>query len=431
MRRQYWMLLFPLAVVAFVGPVVTYVNVVFSTTTRWVVAAVLVLMLLVTRRLLQILRHNAGLALVAYVLWCVVTSIWSEVPELSLMKIGAIALVAIGMFAAGQQWATRLPWDRALHYLFPVLALALFAGVSGQAVIESSSELLVLYEGLTGNPNMLGSLMNMAIPLLLWQAYRDRRRRGRLMCWLGMLAITIGVLLLSISRSAILAALITCITFLSVVGIRRAGLHYAFAALIAVGIAVAVPGAYDILEQRYILKSRPGAETEILDSRQEVWEKSYELALRGGLFGGGYGVTIGDAEFEGGLTAVGYGREKGNSQLAIMEETGVVGLALYVLFLGMLFQMALQPMRQSVDRDMKVLGALIFGALVGQTVQSLFEAWWVAPGSPEAAYFWAMSGVAVGVSIECRRRLKALKGADRMQAMQARALYSDEGRGRG
>ncbi len=46
------------------------------------------------------------------------------------------------------------------------------------------------------------------------------------------------------------------------------------------------------------------------------------------------------------------------------------------------------------------MAAILLGALAGQTAQSLFEAWWVAPGSPEAAYFWAMSGVAVGLSLE-------------------------------
>jgi hypothetical protein len=28
---------------------------------------------------------------------------------------------------------------------------------------------------------------------------------------------------------------------------------------------------------------------------------------------------------------------------------------------------------------------------------SVFEAWWVAPGSPEAAYFWGLVGIALGM----------------------------------
>lgn len=411
MRREHWIFFVPVTVLAFVAPAVAYVNVIFTTTTRWAVAGVLLLVLVVTGRVFAILRHNVGSALLAYVAWCLLTSAWSEVPELSLMKSTGLALVCVGLFAGGQQWVARLGWERALDYLFPLLALALFAGVFGQSAIESSSELLVLYEGLTGNPNMLGSLMNMAIPLLLWQCYRHRRARTRLILWLGMLGIVVGVLLLSVSRSSILAALVTFVVFLSVVGIRRNAILYALAAVVVSGTLFAVPDVYETLEQRYIRKVRPGTETEVFGSRQEVWEESYDLAIQGGMFGGGYGVTIGDTAFHGGLTAVGYGREKGNSQLAIMEETGIVGLLLYVVFLVVLFQRASWPMRQARDRDMKVMGALVFGALAGQIAQSLFEAWWVAPGSPEAAYFWAMSGVAVGLSIECRKRLVELRRA--------------------
>jgi hypothetical protein len=408
-KRRYLPLLFPAAVLAFVAPAVSYVNLVFSTTTRWAVAGVLLVVLVVTGQAFAVLRHNVGSALLAYVAWCVLTSAWSGVPELTLMKSGALALVGVGFFNGGQQWVSRIGWERALDYQYPLLALALFAGIFGQSAIESPSELLVLYEGLAGNPNMLGSMMNMAIPLLLWQCYRNRRTRMHLALWLCMLGVVVGVLVLSVSRSSILAAMVTFAVFLSIVGIRRNAILYALAAVVVSGALYAVPDVYETLETRYIRKVRPGTEAEIFGSRQSVWEESYELAIEGGLIGGGYGVTIGETDFQGGLTAVGYGREKGNSQLAIMEETGIVGLLLYIVFLVALLQKAALPMRRGPDRDMKVMGALVFGSLVGQTMQSLFEAWWVAPGSPEAAYFWAMSGVAVGLSIECRRRLVALR----------------------
>jgi hypothetical protein len=29
---------------------------------------------------------------------------------------------------------------------------------------------------------------------------------------------------------------------------------------------------------------------------------------------------------------------------------------------------------------------------------SVFEAWWVAPGSAESAYFWSLAGVGLGVT---------------------------------
>ena len=411
MKRYYWLLLFPLGVMAFVAPVVMYFNLVFTTDTRWLVAAALALVMVGAGRAFSVLRHPVGLAIAGYVSWCVLTSSWSEVAELTLLKSGALAVVGLGLFAGGQYWVVRLGWARSLDYLFPLLILALFAGVFGQQAIEQSSEGLNLYEGLTSNPNMLGSLMNMAVPLLLWQSYSSRGSRTQLILWLGLLGVVLGVLLLSVSRASIIAALITCAMFLAVVGIKRNALLYALAAVLLIGTFKALPDVNETLEQRYVRKVPEGTEADILDSRQELWEESYEQALKGGFVGGGYGVTIGDTDFAGGLTAVGYGREKGNSQLAIVEETGIVGLVLYVILLVTLFRNATLPLRQSIDPDMKVMGAILLGALAGQTAQSLFEAWWVAPGSPESAYFWAMSGVATGLSIECRKRLLALKRA--------------------
>jgi O-antigen ligase len=408
MKRPYWLLLFPLSVMAFVAPAVTYFNLIFTTTTRWVVIAALTLVLVGTGRAFSVLRHDVGLIVAVYVIWCIFTFSWSEVPELTLMKSGALALVGIGLLAGGEYWVVRLGWERALSYLFPILGLALFAGVFGQEAIEQS-EGLTLYEGMTSNPNMLGSLMNMAVPLLLWQSYRSRGSQRQLVLWLGLLGVVLGVLLISVSRSSIIAALTTCGVFLVVVGVRRSAFLYALAAILLCGSFMAVPDVYETLDQRYVRKAPEGSNADILNSRQELWEESYEQALKGGYVGGGYGVTIGDTDFVGGLTAVGYGREKGNSQLAIMEETGIVGLVLYIVFLVVLFHKAALSVRQSIDPDMKVMAAILLGALAGQTAQSLFEAWWVAPGSPEAAYFWAMSGVAIGFSVESRKRVTALK----------------------
>ena len=411
MKRSYWLFLFPLTLMAFVGPVISYVNVVFTTTTRWLAALALTVVVIATGRAVSIFRGPVGLTAIAYLAWCMLTYLWSEVPQLTMMKSVALALVVISMLVGGQQWVARFGWFRAMDYLFPILALALFAAVFGQDAIEFGDEDLALYTGLAGNPNMLGSLMNMVIPLILWQCYRFRQQRRLLVAWLAVLAIVLVALLLSISRASIVAAAVAIIVFLFAVGIRRNALAYGLAAIVAVGACLAIPGLVDTLEQRYVKKSASDPEADIFASRQDVWEESYDLALKGGFLGGGFGVTIGDEDFAGGFTAVGYGREKGNSQLAIMEETGIVGLALYVAFLIVLFRMALIPFRQSVDRNMKVMGSLVLGALAGLTAQSLFEAWWVAPGSPEAAYFWALCGVATGLAAEARRHARAVRHA--------------------
>src|SRR5262249_43946651 len=148
------------------------------------------------------------------------------------------------------------------------------------------------------------------------------------------------------------------------------------------------------INKDYIFK-RSGEESGILFSRRSVWQKSYENAEEGGLFGAGYGVTVGDTAFEGGLTAFGYGREKGNAQLAIVEETGLVGLGFYLILLLTLFTRLVGAHMREKNSDIKVALGIVTGALAGFTMMSVFEAWWVAPGSPESAYFWSLAGVAL------------------------------------
>ena len=157
------------------------------------------------------------------------------------------------------------------------------------------------------------------------------------------------------------------------------------------------PGILETVEHRYILKGA-SKEAGVLMTREAVWEESYALALQGGWFGGGYGVTIGDTLFEGGFSAVGYGREKGNSLFAVMEETGIVGLVIYLLLLAVLFKRLFRAFRTFLSPDERVLLALITGMLVGLFIHMMFEAWWVSPGSSEFTYFWGLAGVAVGLS---------------------------------
>jgi O-antigen ligase len=152
----------------------------------------------------------------------------------------------------------------------------------------------------------------------------------------------------------------------------------------------------------YLLKGQTEKKG-ILFSRERVWDKSYENAIAGGWFGAGYGVTIGNTVFEGGLTAETYGREKGNTELAIVEETGMVGLMLYVILLLTLFTPLVSAHIGEKDRDAKVVLGLITGGLCGITVTSLFEAWWVAPGSPESVFFWGLAGVGLCLAEKSRR----------------------------
>jgi O-antigen ligase len=306
-----------------------------------------------------------------------------------------MVLVALSFVSAGYWWSFDRGSLNAMNYLVPVTAMGLLAGVSG-GVSSQVGRGVVLYQGaLTGNPNMLGFLAAMSIPLLLWNAYRHRTKLK--IIWIALLVIDIAVLTRTHARASILCAGVIGIGFCLSLKLRRTGFVLVFMAAVLL-VAASIDSAFlDSTYSEYVLKGST-EKAGVIFSREQVWVRSYENAEQGGWFGVGYGATVGKTEFEGGFSALGYGREKGNSQLAIVEETGLVGLGLYGILLITLFTPLISAHLRENSRDRKVILGLITGALAGLILQSVFEAWWVAPGSAESVYFWSLAGVGLGIA---------------------------------
>lgn len=393
-------LLLPLAVLGFVGLAVTFLAPVFTTSNRWALLGLLLLYLLVGGHIWRSLRSGFGVLTLIYAAWSLGTVLWSEVPLLSVAKAMAFCMVAVTCLAGGQLWARQHQQEHALDFLLPLLAAALLAGILGrfsaQAVDVSGN--VRMYQGLVAGSNMFGSMLAMCFPLLAWKCWLHWSHPVRRWWWLLLMLVAFYYLLAASSRAAILITLITLSgLFLATSLTRRLQVGVLVLAVIGNAFMIA-PGQFEAAQQQYIFKQAT-REQGVLFTREEVWKVSLEQARKGGWFGGGYGVTIGGSRtFQGGLTAVGYGREKGNSQLAIIEETGLIGMLIHALSLCALFVRLLRSLRRSERGAQRTLLAIVTSCLLGMLVGSVFEAWWVAPGSPESMYFWTMAGVALGLS---------------------------------
>jgi O-antigen ligase len=404
-------LLLPLTVLGFVGVAVTFLSPVFTTSNRWALLGLLLLYLLANGVFWRPLRSGFGLFTLGYAVWSLGTVLWSEVLLLSAMKAVAFILVSFTCLAAGQLWVRQHEHERALDFLLPLMMTALLAGVLGrfsaQAVDVSGN--MRMYQGLVAGSNMFGSMLAMCFPLLFWKCWSHWNRRSSRWWWCLLALVAFYYLLAASSRAAILITLITLSGLFMALSLTRR-LQIIVLAVTVLGNAFMIaPGRFEAAQQQYIYKQAT-QEQGVLFTRENVWRISLEQARKGGWFGGGFGVTIGGSQtFDGGLTAVGYGREKGNSQLAIVEETGLIGIAIYALSLVALFSRLWQRLRRSERGAQRVLLALVTAGLLGMLVGSVFEAWWVAPGSPESMYFWTLAGVALGLS-EARGRLPRAAG---------------------
>jgi len=410
-----WLL--PLSILSVTGATISFLRPFFGVNSRWMFTILLFVMLFARFRFDGLLRTYFSQVLFINILWAALTVSWSEVPLLSGMKVIAYALVTITFFYASYVWVIRNSIQRSIDFLwlsvlFSLLAALFGLGAQGADVKSGASQ---LYQGLVSGPNMLGSLLMMCTPFLIWKIYSNWKRIEIRLFWLACLSIEIIFLAKANSRAAIVASLFCAVSIVYSLGYRKWVPIVTSIFLLIVTTVLISPEVYDRAVDKFIFKNA-NEQQGVLYTRETVWEESYRLAKLGGWFGGGYGVTIGDVSFKGGLTSVGYGREKGNSQMAIAEEVGLIGLGLYILLLFSLYIYQLKMFFLTHNRHLRILLGISMGSITGMLFQSVFEAWWVAPGSPEFIFFWSIVGFSVGVCQLIRNEhSKILKQSSNMQ----------------
>ena len=118
--------------------------------------------------------------------------------------------------------------------------------------------------------------------------------------------------------------------------------------------------------------------------RNILWEPSYKAALNGGIIGLGYGVTDPtiNSTYKKENRFGELKREKGNSILAIVEETGIIGLILFLLPSGFILKNSTKKIFQA--RKFRILNfefLIGFSFLIAFLIHAQFEAWMVGVSS--------------------------------------------------
>jgi hypothetical protein len=388
--------LVPLALLSIVAPGVSFLEPLFGGIGRWVLLALLATYVMLAGHTVRMVNPKVAAALIGYIAWCICTYSWSDVPELTGMKLIALVLVVLASLLGGYHWVAHHELRQGIDYLWPYAAVSLIAGIWDRtpeaAPYESAG--VAVYQGATGNPNLLGVMIATSTAIVVWRLYMSWSKVRARTLWFVVLAAYLVVLYLTASRASYLVFAGVLSGLLIALGMRRVALASVVTAVAMTLFLLLAPELTDDAVQRNVYKYSPDGT--LLYSREENLTESYGAALTGGSAGIGYGVSVGESDFDGGFTAVGYGREKGNSQLAIVEETGVVGLLLYAVLIGAIFVELIRCFSRARG-EAKILLGIVIGTLGGMLLQSAFEAWWVAPGSPEFGFFWMMVGTALGM----------------------------------
>ena len=248
-----------------------------------------------------------------------------------------------------------------------------------------------------GNPNSLGAVLGVVVvPLLAWglmiaDSTMLRRRRA------FALAISASLLVVSHSRSGLLAGIIASAFLL--LSLKR---YRFFLRCATAGVAVvAVVGIWspdliwrsaDTVQSDLIYKGHRNSG--LLASRRQPWDATLATIQSHPFLGGGFGTTETGAEDERGAstfsTTAGTSREHGNSYLALLEWVGLVGIVPFLLLLGCVLlevRAVSRYMRHTLDGSHPAipLAMVCLAGLVG----TLFEDWLFAVGYYLTVFVWS------------------------------------------
>lgn len=403
-KRTFLEIIFPITVVFFTCVGTSFIDAIHATVLRWIFDFILFLYLFLNKKLLLCLKDWQKILLFSYLIWCVSTTAWSEVPILSFTKSIVFASNVIIMISAGSFWVIKYGFKRSFDWLALLLIVVLFSGFLGSAHTGSASN---WYTGSEKNANAFGFLVAIVSPLIFWKLYLHKTHKLMLFGWLFIMLVDVRFLFISYSRSSIAIFMCTLAFFVISLPFSKKILLTLLSFFCIIILLIMTPVSYlESIITNHIVKSYGQVSTidtkDVFHSRNSVWKKSMEQAKKGGVMGGGFAVTIGDKNISstqlinGAAGRVRYGREKGNSQFEIMEETGIVGLILYALILISFFAYVI-PYYLRFKGPEKVAMGLSFGVITGLLLESIVEGWWDSSAGPELICFWTLVGIVYGM----------------------------------
>lgn len=330
-----------------------------------------------------------------FITYAFVTAFWTENTALSLTKWLAYVFLVLTLFvggvAVGSSKSENPFWP--LKWIFiPIVLVSLLALLRGVGWYSGN------FRGYCRNSNELGATIMLTSP---WLIYELRRKwsPGRERLALLALSGASAVILISTFSRAALGALFILVTFAgwSLKLGRKFVIGYAVLGLL-LGVYVLRPTTYGAIYQAVVEKRSEN----VLNSRLEQLQDSWGAAKKGGWFGVGFGVSVGSSRYWNMESFTEASREKGNSMLAVVEELGVTGLALYLVLLCSIWG-SLQRFSRTVDADGKFIYMLSLGFLFGAIFHSALEAWFLSTG-PDVAVFWSLMGLIMGsLTLHSRR----------------------------
>jgi O-antigen ligase len=348
----------------------------------------------------------------AFPVYCLLTSIWSLYSIITIQRAIYLLLLYSGILSSVLLYKILLP-KKGIGFFIPaniiILILSAISLVFNIPADSWAGGNGLGFMGFAGHQNTLAAALLFTLPgIFALRAERPAHRvKGKASSillrrwWISsyfsrlsffILLLTTNLLLLALtySRAALLALAVGIITYLLIIKSKKILLSIFSISVLLLVIYFTIPFMQHSIDK--VLNKDGGR---ILDRRMLLWKPSIDAAKLGGIFGLGYGVSapgIKTPILTGSHNEDGrYIREKGNSLFAMIEETGLIGLLLFLLpifwILRRISMLSLAYRQAGVQCSIKEKVKnnytlyIVNCTLLALLVHSQFEAWWVGVGS--------------------------------------------------
>jgi len=330
-------------------------------------------------------------ALLLFFIYIFITSLYSEDIVVSFFKSGTFFLLIFSTLilipVLTERFSNR---DNIIKYIYIFLIFTLIMNVLAfkiYPIIPSSPYMQIRFRGFYDNPNTLGMICFVAMPILLYK-YKTTNKRWLKLFNLIFIITAIVLPTIAASRASLLGIAIVLAVYF----------YFYYRRLFYIGTVLTLVSVFFVLVSPILLELMRLAE-DPFSQRDKVWELGLAAWKENILFGAGYGTTEIFTNniylfMNKGLTEFVIGKRFNNIYIELLYETGIVGLLLFLTSIWFLLKETYQIVKKTIDAK-KVLSVCYFGLLIAVVFQGLFESFLLSAGNASSLIFWVLTGVII------------------------------------
>jgi O-antigen ligase len=344
-----------------------------------------VLLILRIKRPFRLSVNLASGSIWLFVGWCYISGALGVTPKESLARVTSFAILTFLSFhLLPSLFSGRRVLSSAVDSYFTIGILILL--VSGAYFLSSPGSVFIgrRFSGILLNPNTFGSLAAGLIIISLSRLFSGGKRR---FYYLALSVFLSYLLLISLSRASYFAATFGSFSLLWLLRRKSLLFYLTLAFVVFFSCYFIISGTLPPLNLDYYLRLSQADPT---TGRLAIWVHIIEAWKERPWFGVGLGGTVPDEALTGGGRLGGF-----SAYLALLGETGIIGLVLFLIFLSisiyLLYSVRLRALVIS-DRNLMSYSSAAISLILAYAANSLFEGYFSSVGTPITVLVFILVG---------------------------------------